>query len=61
MKTVRIAALVLLVSIISAFTLVKSDSGYQIGDVATDFSLKNVNNKKVNLNYFISGQVTCET
>lgn len=53
MKTVKIAALVLLVSIMSAFTLVKSDlGGYQIGDVATDFSLKNVNGKKVSLSDF---------
>ncbi|HSD14181.1 MAG TPA: thioredoxin family protein [Flavobacterium sp.] len=53
MKTVKIAALVLLVSIMSAFTLVKSESGgYQIGDIATDFSLKNVNGKKVSLSDF---------
>lgn len=53
MKTVKVAALLLLVSIMSAFTLVKSDSGgYQVGDVATDFSLKNVNGKKVSLSDF---------
>ncbi|ESU25192.1 thiol-disulfide isomerase or thioredoxin [Flavobacterium enshiense DK69] len=53
MKTVKIAALVLLVSIVSAFTLVKSDlGGYQIGDVATDFSLQNVDTKKVSLSDF---------
>ncbi len=39
----------MLVTLMSAFTLVKSDSGYQIGDIATDFSLKNVNNQKVAL------------
>lgn len=53
MKTVKIAALVVLVSIVSAFTLVKSDlRGYQIGDIATDFSLKNVDTKKVSLSDF---------
>lgn len=49
MKTLKIAAMFVLVSLMSAFTLVKSDSGYQVGDIATDFSLKNVNNKKVAL------------
>ncbi|KGO88966.1 thioredoxin family protein [Flavobacterium suncheonense] len=49
MKTLKITAVFALVCLISAFTLVKSDSGYQIGDVATDFSLKNVNDKKVSL------------
>ena len=36
--------------IISAFTL--NSGGYQIGDVATDFSLKNVNDKMVSLKDF---------
>lgn len=49
MKTLKITAVFALFCLISAFTLVKSDSGYQIGDVATDFSLKNVNDKKVSL------------
>ncbi|ESU28318.1 thiol-disulfide isomerase or thioredoxin [Flavobacterium limnosediminis JC2902] len=41
--------MIVLVCIMSAFTLIKTDSGYQIGDIATDFSLKNVNTKKVSL------------
>lgn len=49
MKTFKIAAMFMLVTLMSAFTLVKSDSGYQVGDIATDFSLKNVNNQKVAL------------
>ena len=49
MKTLKITAMFVLVSLMSAFTLIKSDSGYQVGDIATDFSLKNVNNKKVAL------------
>nr|WP_294935537.1 thioredoxin family protein [uncultured Flavobacterium sp.] len=52
MKTVKLSALLILFSVISAFTLVKSDSGYQIGDIASDFSLKNVNGKKVSLSDF---------
>lgn len=49
MKTLKITAMFALVCLMSAFTLVKSDSGYQVGDIATDFSLKNINNKKVAL------------
>ena len=49
MKTLKIAVAVVLVSIISAFTVIKTHSGYHVGDIATDFSLKNVNNKKVSL------------
>lgn len=49
MKTLKIASMFVLVCLMSAFTLIKSDSGYQVGDIATDFSLKNVNNKKVAL------------
>lgn len=52
MKTIKIAAFVILVGIMSAFTYVKSGSGYQVGDIAADFSLKNVNSKKVSLNDF---------
>ncbi|WP_035677840.1 thioredoxin family protein [Flavobacterium limnosediminis] len=49
MKTLKITTMIVLVCIMSAFTLIKTDSGYQIGDIATDFSLKNVNTKKVSL------------
>ncbi|MCG2612448.1 thioredoxin family protein [Flavobacterium sp. SM15] len=49
MKTLKIASMFVLVCLMSAFTLIKSDSGYQVGDIATDFNLKNVNNKKVAL------------
>lgn len=49
MKTFKISALLVLITVVSAFTTFTSDSGYQIGDIATDFSLKNVNNKKVSL------------
>ena len=44
----RIIAAVLLVMAISAFTL-PENKGYAIGDVATDFSLKNVDGRMVSL------------
>jgi peroxiredoxin len=49
MKTVKIIAFIILVGVMSAFTFTKTDGGYQVGDIATDFSLKNVNSKKVSL------------
>ena len=52
MKTIKIAAFVILIGLMSAFTYEKSGSGYQVGDIATDFSLKNVNSKNVSLRDF---------
>ena len=52
MKTIKIVAFVLLVGVMSAFTYVKSNTGYQVGDIATDFSLKNVYDKNVTLSDF---------
>ncbi|CAM3694158.1 thiol-disulfide isomerase or thioredoxin [Flavobacterium saliperosum S13] len=49
MRTFKISALLVLITVFSAFTALSSDSGYQIDDIAADFSLKNVNNKKVSL------------
>lgn len=48
MKRIKITLLVLAVGLITAFTTTNS-AGYEIGSVATDFSLKNVNNKMVSL------------
>lgn len=47
MKTIKIFGALMLVTFLAAFT--KPAEGYKIGDVATDFSLKNVDNKKVSL------------
>ncbi|ETN96912.1 thioredoxin family protein [Zhouia amylolytica] len=48
MKTsIKTISLILLVFITSAFTI--NDSGYGIGDYATDFELKNIDGKKVSL------------
>ncbi|MCQ0110236.1 thioredoxin family protein [Zhouia amylolytica] len=51
MKTsIKTISLILLVFITSAFTI--NDSGYGIGDYATDFELKNIDGKKVSLKDF---------
>lgn len=49
MKRFRIALLGLIGVFIVAFTTKDTVSGYEIGDVATDFSLKNIDNKMVSL------------
>lgn len=48
MKTVKIFGALVLVAFLTAFTT-KPAAGYKVGDIATDFSLKNVDNKKVSL------------
>lgn len=52
MKAIKFLALALVVGVMSAFTMIKPAGGYKVGDVATDFSLKNVDNKKVSLSDF---------
>lgn len=50
MKTIKILGLVLIVGLVAAFTINKpAAAGYKPGDIATDFSLKNVDGKKVSL------------
>lgn len=49
MKTVKIFGAVMLVAFLTAFGVNKTSTGYKVGDIATDFSLKNVDNKKVSL------------
>ena len=48
MKSIKTLAVVLLVGVMSAFT-VKDSGGYKIGDAVEDFSLKNVDGKNVSL------------
>lgn len=48
MKKFKIAFLVLAAGLITAFTTI-NPAGYEIGSIATDFSLKNVDNKNVSL------------
>ncbi|MBP9794090.1 MAG: thioredoxin family protein [Flavobacterium sp.] len=52
MKTVKLFVGVALFVVLSAFSWNRFNTGYQVGDMATDFSLKNVNNKKVSLQDF---------
>lgn len=49
MKKFRIALLGLIGVFIFAFTTKDASTGYEIGDIATDFSLKNIDNKMVSL------------
>ncbi|MDR6967805.1 peroxiredoxin [Flavobacterium arsenatis] len=48
MKSIKVLAVLVLVGVMSAFT-VKDSGGYKIGDAAEDFSLKNVDGKKVSM------------
>ncbi len=47
MRTIKMLALALVLGLVSAFSI--NSGGYQVGDVATDFALKNVNDKVVSL------------
>lgn len=50
MKTIKTLGALAIVAFMSAFTVSDSiPTGYKIGDVATDFSLKNVDGKKMSL------------
>ena len=49
MKTIKILAIIMVVGLVAAFTINKPAAGYKIGDVATDFNLKNVDGKMVSL------------
>ncbi|WP_299113038.1 thioredoxin family protein [uncultured Winogradskyella sp.] len=48
MKTLRVLAVLICFVSLTAFTIT-TDGGYDIGDVATDFSLENIDGKKVSL------------
>ncbi|RRJ89267.1 thioredoxin family protein [Flavobacterium macacae] len=50
--TIKIFAFVLLAGLASAFTYKTTVAGYKVGDIATDFSLKNIDSKKVALKDF---------
>jgi peroxiredoxin len=50
MKSIKKIAVVVFVFVLSAFSVNKTNGGgYQVGDIATDFSLKNIDGKKVSL------------
>jgi len=49
MKKIKILSLFSLLFVLAAFTSNSLRKGYDIGDIATDFSLKNIDNKMVSL------------
>ncbi|WP_431109691.1 thioredoxin family protein [Winogradskyella poriferorum] len=49
MNTLKLFAVMVLTVALSAFTETTEEGGYKIGDVATDFSLENIDGKKVSL------------
>lgn len=56
-KTLKFLSLVLIMGALAAFTTADAPAaGYKVGDVATDFSLKNINGKKVSLKDFKSAK-----
>lgn len=67
-KTIKLFSAACLVLLISAFTISKItvDEGYKVGDVAEDFSLKNIDGKMVSLADFNNAKgfivtFTCNT
>lgn len=49
MKTLKLLSVMVLVLTLSAFTTSTDDKGYKVGDIATDFSLENIDGNKVSL------------
>jgi len=49
MRKLKIGLVLILLSIMIAFGLKDNSEGYKIGDKATDFSLKNIDNKMVSM------------
>ncbi|MCT4629397.1 thioredoxin family protein [Winogradskyella sp.] len=49
MKTLKLLAVVVLTCTLSAFTIKTEGKGYEIGDIATDFSLENIDGNMVSL------------
>ncbi|MDG4714524.1 thioredoxin family protein [Winogradskyella marincola] len=52
MNTLKLFAVMVLTLALSVFTANTEDDGYKIGDVATDFSLENIDGKMVSLSDF---------
>lgn len=49
MKTLKLLSVMALVLTLSAFTTSTDDEGYKVGDIATDFSLENIDGNMVSL------------
>jgi peroxiredoxin len=52
MKTLRLLVVMVLGLTLFAFTNTSGDKGYKVGDLATDFSLENIDGTKVSLSDF---------
>ena len=52
MKKIKFTLLCLALITLTAFTIADSEKGYEIGSVATDFKLKNIDNKMISLRNF---------
>lgn len=52
MNTLKLFAVIVLTLTLSAFTVTIDEGGYKIGDIATDFSLENIDGKMVSLSDF---------
>ncbi|EDP71711.1 thiol-disulfide isomerase or thioredoxin [Flavobacteriales bacterium ALC-1] len=66
MKTLKLLTVVVCVFALSAFTVKTDSEGYKVGDIATDFSLENIDGKKVSLSDFSDAKgfivtFTCNT
>jgi peroxiredoxin len=49
MKILKVLSAAIVVLVLSAFTTKTGDKGYSVGDIATDFSLENIDGDKVSL------------
>jgi peroxiredoxin len=66
MKTLRMLVVMVLGLTLFAFTNTSGDKGYKVGDLATDFSLENIDGTKVSLSDFTDAKgfivtFTCNT
>ncbi|NQX82874.1 MAG: thioredoxin family protein [Flavobacteriaceae bacterium] len=56
MKRIKLLTIIVLVLVVSAFTvkgvISKTDKGYKVGDMATDFKLMNIDEKTVSMSDF---------
>lgn len=65
-KTLKFLVVMVLVCTLSAFTTTTDDKGYEVGDMATDFSLENIDGKMVSLSDYKNAKgfiviFTCNT
>ena len=49
MKTFKVLSILAVLVLVSAFTPVKDTGGYKVGDIATDFTLENIDGNMVSL------------